>query len=73
VAVAAAYHGQWTLAGRLRQPLEVIDGDVRKWLAAHPNGRAVFLYRQSSELPSDVRLEYTGRFRGGRLAIAAPK
>ena len=66
------YHGQWTLAGRLRQPLiEVPEPAIGAWLAAHPEGRALIVYRQPAEIPIGVRVEYSRRYRGAWLAIVA--
>ncbi len=71
VAVVGDYHGEWTLAGRLRQPLELIDPRAGDWLAAHPGGRVVFTYRKDSEIPAGARIEYSRRFRGRLVAILA--
>ncbi|MBL8349410.1 MAG: glycosyltransferase family 39 protein [Burkholderiaceae bacterium] len=72
LAIGDAYHGQWTLAGRLRRPLVTLPPDgVAPWLAAHPDGRALFVYRDASELPAAARVEYRRRYRGGWIAILA--
>jgi 4-amino-4-deoxy-L-arabinose transferase-like glycosyltransferase len=72
LALNADYHGQWTLAGRLRQPLQELPADgAPAWLAAHPQGRVVFVYRQEAQLPAGLRVEYARPYRGGRLALLA--
>lgn len=72
VAFDAHYQGQWTLAGRLQRPLiEVPQRDLGAWLAAHPEGRAILVYRQPQEIPAGARVEYTRRYRGAWLAILA--
>jgi 4-amino-4-deoxy-L-arabinose transferase-like glycosyltransferase len=72
VAIEGKYHGQWSLAGRLQQALiEVPEPEIAAWLAAHPEGRALIVYRQPAEIPAGVRVEYTRRYRGAWLAIVA--
>jgi 4-amino-4-deoxy-L-arabinose transferase-like glycosyltransferase len=73
VAVNADYHGQWHLAGRLRQPLiELPSAEVPQWLAQHPEGRVVFIHRRDELPPPGTRVEFEQpRYRGGRLAIVA--
>ena len=72
LAISDNYHGQWTLAGRLRRPLEELPpAGVPAWLAAHPEGRVVFVYRNAAELPAAARVEYRRRYRGGWVAILA--
>ena len=72
LAISDNYHGQWTLAGRLRRPLEELPpARVPAWLAAHPEGRVVFVYRDAAELPAAARVEYRRRYRGGWVAILA--
>jgi len=73
IAHEGTYHGQWSFAGRLRRPLEVVpEAEIAAWLAAHPEGRAVFVYRSEQEIPAGTRVEYTRRYRGARLALLAP-
>ncbi len=70
VAREGRYHNEWAFAGRLRQPLtEVPESEVAAWLRAHPTGRVVMDYKNDAELPPGTRIEYTRRYRGGRLAI----
>jgi len=72
VASEGKYHGQWTLAGRLRRPLiELPETEIGAWLTAHPEGRVLIVYRQPAELPAGVRVEYSRRYRGAWLAIVA--
>ena len=73
IAHEGTYHGQWSFAGRLRRPLEVVpEAEIAAWLAAHPEGRAVFVYRSEQEIPAGTRVEYTRRYRGAWLALLAP-
>ena len=70
LAVEGNYHGTWTFAGRLRQPLaELGDHQVAAWLAEHPEGRVLFIYRQASEIPAGLSVQYSRRYRGAWLAI----
>ncbi len=73
VAVNADYHGQWQLAGRLKQPLaELSSAEVPGWLQQHPEGRVVFLLRRGEVLPEGLRVEFErAPVRGGRLYIVA--
>jgi 4-amino-4-deoxy-L-arabinose transferase-like glycosyltransferase len=66
------YHGQWTFAGRLQRPVaEVPEAQVAAWLAAHPQGRIVVIYRDRAEIPAGTVVEYSRRYRGSWLAILA--
>ena len=72
VACEGKYHGQWTLAGRLRKPLvEVPEPEIGACIAAHPEGRALIVYRQPVDIPAGLRVEYSRRYRGAWLAILA--
>ena len=74
IAIEGEYHGQWHLLGRLRQPLtELFTEAVPGWLAQHPEGRVVFIYRDRKEIPANAQVEYTRRYRGAWLAILAPR
>jgi 4-amino-4-deoxy-L-arabinose transferase-like glycosyltransferase len=76
VAIVGSYHGQWTFAGRLERPLTVLaQADaVAPWLASHPRGRVVFVYRQDADVPAGTRVEYARRYRGAWVALlAAPQ
>jgi len=74
VAINTAYQGQWTLAGRLRQPLADVPKErLGDWLAGHPQGRVVYLHREGEALPAGSVAEYAAPWRGGRLAILAPR
>lgn len=55
VAHIETYDAQFQFAGRLHQGLEVIDrGQVKTWIAAHPNG-ALVAYVERGALPPDAR------------------
>lgn len=71
VAIVGDYHGQWHLAGRLRQPLIEIEADeLEPWLAAHPRGRVLLIHRRPDDLPPNLKLTFEQpRYRGMRLAI----
>jgi 4-amino-4-deoxy-L-arabinose transferase-like glycosyltransferase len=72
LAVEGKYHGQWTLAGRLQRPLVELSGQqIGNWLGSHPEGRVVFVHRQSEQIPAGARVEYSRRYRGSTLAILA--
>ncbi len=72
VAIEGNYHGQWTLAGRLRQPLvELPDDGMAAWLAAHPDARGLISYREPAEIPPGLRVEVARRYRGAWLALVA--
>jgi hypothetical protein len=74
LAIEGDYNGQWHLAGRLRKPLvEVPTAQVAGWLATHPEGRLVFMYRKPEEIPAGTRIDFEQRrYRGQHLAILAP-
>ncbi|MDZ7591203.1 MAG: hypothetical protein U5L05_11080 [Rubrivivax sp.] len=70
VAIEGNYHGQWTLAGRLRRPLvELPEDGLAGWLAAHPEGRGVLFHRLPTAVPPGLRVEYERRYRGAWLAL----
>ncbi len=73
VAIVGDYHGQWQLAGRLRRPLQQIEREqADAWLAAHPDGRLIIVYKRADELPAGARIDYRQpRYRGSQLAILA--
>ncbi|NML16593.1 ArnT family glycosyltransferase [Azohydromonas caseinilytica] len=72
VALNVDNHGQWALAGRLRRPLQELPTEqIPAWLAAHPQGRALFVYRREEQLPPGLQVEYTRPYRGAKLAILA--
>lgn len=73
VAAQGEPQGQWTLAGRLTQPLARVEREeALAWLARHPRSRAIVFYRQGSELPAGAQVAYSQRYRGGWLAVLAP-
>jgi 4-amino-4-deoxy-L-arabinose transferase-like glycosyltransferase len=66
------YHGQWTFAGRLQRPLEEVpEAQAAVWLAAHPQGRIVVVYRDRAEIPAGAVVEHSRRYRGAWLAVLA--
>ena len=41
------YHAQYNFAGRLREPIEILDGpELPVWVAAHPRGQVITIERQ---------------------------
>ncbi len=70
--VEGTYHAQCAFAGRLERHREMIHPDqVPGWLASHPNGRVVFLYRRLQDIPPGVKVELSMPHRGARLALLA--
>lgn len=58
------YHGQYNFAGRLRQPIEILDPpELAPWVAAHPRGEVIVVERRphSGGAPRPV---YETPFRG---------
>ena len=56
----------------LQQPVPTLPPDqVDAWLAAHPGGRVVVVYRDPAELPAAAAVEYRRRYRGAWVAIVA--
>ncbi|MBM3503265.1 MAG: glycosyltransferase family 39 protein [Alphaproteobacteria bacterium] len=49
VAYVGKYHNQFRFLGRLRAPLDTIDGDeVADWFGHHPGGVVIYLHRELS-------------------------
>ncbi len=73
VAHAGEYHGQYHFFGRLREPLDVIDGArAREWLRNHPRGRVITY--TDAEPPSGLYgLAYWQPFRGKFVVILMAK
>jgi 4-amino-4-deoxy-L-arabinose transferase-like glycosyltransferase len=62
------YRGEYHFAGRLKQPLEVIDrDDVERWFSRHPDGYVVVYSRRSLAARSDD--EFRHDYRGGVIAV----
>jgi 4-amino-4-deoxy-L-arabinose transferase-like glycosyltransferase len=62
------YRGEYHFAGRLKQPLEVIErDDVDRWLSRHPDGYVVVYSRRSSPAAADD--EFRHDYRGGVIAV----
>jgi hypothetical protein len=74
VAVERRLHdGQWIFAGRLHRPLvEMTADEMPAWLAADPTRRAIVFYRRPEDLPRDLRVELSRRYRGVHVAVLAP-
>jgi 4-amino-4-deoxy-L-arabinose transferase-like glycosyltransferase len=70
VAHVGTYQDQYQFTGRLERPLTVLHWkDVPAWLEAHPGGRVVVYFRDTTY--EKVHLEYLQRYRGQRVGIAA--
>jgi 4-amino-4-deoxy-L-arabinose transferase-like glycosyltransferase len=68
LAHAGKYRGEYQFAGRLRNPLEVIDaGDVPRWFSRHPDGYVV-VYSRGARLP-EPEDELRHDYRGGVVSI----
>jgi hypothetical protein len=62
------YRGEYHFAGRLKQPLEVIDrDDVEQWFSLHPDGYVVVYSRRS--LAPGLDDEFRHDYRGGVIAV----
>jgi 4-amino-4-deoxy-L-arabinose transferase-like glycosyltransferase len=63
------YHATYNFAGRLREPIEILDpGEVRGWVAAHPGGR-VLAVEHARVAEGANAPEYQARFRGAWLQL----
>ena len=64
------YHAQYNFAGRLREPIEILDPpELRKWVAAHPAGRILTVERNRYDLKDPAGPEYQTPFRGAWLQV----
>jgi 4-amino-4-deoxy-L-arabinose transferase-like glycosyltransferase len=62
------YRGEYHFAGRLKQPLEVIDrADVEQWFSRHPDGYVVVYSSRSPAAGRDE--EFRHDYRGGVIAV----
>lgn len=68
LAHAGKYRGEYHFAGRLTQPLEVIERrDIDRWFARHPDGYVVVY--SSHSLIAEAEDELRHDFRGGVVAV----
>jgi 4-amino-4-deoxy-L-arabinose transferase-like glycosyltransferase len=65
------YHGQYTFAGRLAAPIEILDPpELAAWVAAHPEGRVMTVERgRTPEGGPATAPEYQAPFRGAWLQL----
>jgi len=68
------YHAVYNFVGRLREPIEILDpGEVRGWVAAHPEGRVLTVERRrvaEGGLPTaSGGPDFQARFRGAWVAL----
>jgi hypothetical protein len=69
VAHVGTYQDQYHFVGRLERPLTVLRWeDVPAWVKAHPEGRLVVYFRDSSF--ERVRMDHLQRYRGHHAGIA---
>ena len=63
------YHATYNFAGRLREPIEILDaGEVRGWVAAHQGGRVLTVERTRAP-EGGAAPEYQARSRGAWLQL----
>jgi len=72
------YHATYNFAGRLREPIEILDpGEVRGWVAAHPQGRILTVEKQRNESGPDSQARFRGAWvqlwKGEALLTARPE
>ena len=69
------YLAQYNFAGRLREPIEIVDPpELKKWIAAHPAGRILTVERSRHEglnqaTKDPAGPEYQAPFRGAWLQV----
>jgi 4-amino-4-deoxy-L-arabinose transferase-like glycosyltransferase len=71
------YHAQYNFAGRLREPIAILDpGELGAWVAAHPQGRVLTVERSryagntaENTAPGKAGPEYQSPFRGAWLQL----
>lgn len=69
VANIAKYHAQYQFLGRLEVPLvELRGGQVKPWLASHPNDFAVVYLRETNGL-SVIPARHKQTYRGGAVVL----
>jgi len=63
------YHAQYNFAGRLREPIEILDHqEVREWVRTHPDGELITVER-SRAAAGNPRPDYEVPFRGAWLQV----
>ena len=77
------YHGQYNFAGRLREPIEILDPpEVKGWVAAHPGGQVLTVERtryagagtvSGPEYQAPFRGAWLQAWRGAALLVARPE
>ena len=77
------YHGQYNFAGRLREPIEILDPpEVKGWVAAHPGGQVLTVERtryagagtaSGPEYQAPFRGAWLQAWRGEALLVARPE
>ena len=79
LAYLGKYHAQYNFAGRLREPIEILDAaEVKRWVAAHPEGRVLTVERsrypegkaaEGKSADGKPAPEFQARFRGAWLQV----
>jgi 4-amino-4-deoxy-L-arabinose transferase-like glycosyltransferase len=78
LAYLGKYHAQYNFAGRLREPIEILDaGEVRGWVAVHPDGRVLMVERSKAPAGPEYQAPFRGAWlqlwRGDALLVARPE
>jgi hypothetical protein len=69
IANVGKYAGQFQFLGRLhKEPEEVAAGDMEKWFAAHPDGKAI-VYFNSDVSIDGLPYDYMQLYKGDRVVI----
>lgn len=71
IAHAGKYHGQFQFMGRLKQPLDVVDGrgPLLDWATGHPEGRVVLYSKAPLTHASGAQPEFAQKFKGGWVSV----
>ena len=63
------YHAQYNFAGRLREPIAILDSrELAPWVAAHPGGQVIVLER-TRHAGAGPRPQYEAPFRGAWIQV----
>ena len=64
------YHAQYNFAGRLREPIEILEAtELKAWVAAHPSGQVVTVERSRFDAAASAAPEYQAPFRGAWVQV----
>ncbi len=63
------YHATYNFVGRLRTPIDILDGpELKAWVAAHPAGQVITVERSRHAAPGAAP-DYQAPFRGAWLQV----